>query len=384
MESKKRNVFLTGATGVMGMAGLQELIKYPERYAVKVLARDSKINRKKLRPFEEKGVRVVWGDLLDEASLRRGIEGADVVLHVGGMVSPMADHFPEKTLKVNVGSMELISKIIKEIESSTDKEIATVYIGSVSQYGTRLPPDHWGKATDPQVPAKNDAYALSKVKAEQVLRDAGLKKWVSIRQTSILHPGLLKNASNPVAFHTPLLGVLEWITTEDSGRLLERVCRPDIPETFWRKCYNAGGGEPFRKVNIDFERAIMKALGCPPPEKIFEPNWFATHNFHGMWFEDSDELDAILHFRQPDTFEDALQRMKSQLPFYFRLAPLAPAFAIKWFMKKVASHKTLGPLSWIRNNDDEKIKTFWGSREAYDAIPAWKDFKISPYYRKFN
>ncbi|MCH5224966.1 MAG: NAD(P)-dependent oxidoreductase [Muribaculaceae bacterium] len=376
MKNQKIRVFMTGATGVMGAAGLKELCLKPENYQVSVLARPSKKNQKMLKSFQEKGVDVVWGDLLDPVSLRRGIEEADIVLHVGGMVSPMADHFPEKTMNVNVGSAKLISDIIKEIETlQPSREIKMVYIGSVSQYGTHMPPDHWGNSQTPENPAKNDAYAISKMRAEEAVRNAGLKKWVSIRQTSILHAGLLKNASNPVAFHTPLQGVLEWITTEDSGRLLERICSPEVPDSFWGRAYNAGGGKSFRLINLDFERKILEAMGCPPPEKIFEPNWFATHNFHGMWFEDSDLLDNILHFRRPDSFDLALGRLKKSLPFYLRLAPLAPAFIIKKFMRHVASHPSLGPLSWIKNNDLEKIETFWGSREAYDNIPDWENFK---------
>lgn len=375
MEKNKTRVFLTGATGVMGMAGLKEFMKYPDDYVITVLARGSKSNRKKLAPFQENGVKVIWGDLLDENSLRHGIENADIVLHVGGMVSPMADHFPEKTLEVNVGSMKKIAAIVKELElKEPSREIGVVYIGSVSQYGTRMPPNHWGSVADPLVSATNDAYATSKILAEKALRDANLKKWVSIRQTSILHGGLLKNALNPVAFHTPLNGVLEWITTEDSGRLLERICRPSVPSGFWGKAYNAGGGEPFRKVNMEFEKEILKALGCPPLEKIMEPNWFATKNFHGMWFKDSDHLDSILHYREPDNLEQALKRIKKELPFYFRLTPLAPSFLIKAIMKRVASHPTLGPLAWIKNRDQEKIQLFFGSLQEYQTIPSWDKY----------
>lgn len=376
MKGKKTKVFLTGATGVMGGAGLSELLRYSDKYEVTVLARKSKRNIQKLQSLQSEGVRVVWGDLLDENSIKEGIKGADIVLHVGGMVSPYADLHPEETLRVNVGSMRLISKVVKEEETENpDKDIRVVYIGSVSQYGSHNPPNHWGNAESPQRPAALDAYAESKIKAEEELRKAGLKKWVSIRQTAILHTGLLKNAQNPVAFHTPINGVLEWITTEDSGRLLERVCRDDVPDSFWGKAYNAGGGKPFRLTNLEFERGILKALGCPKPEKIFEPNWFAADNFHGMWFEDSDDLDSILHFREPDSFEDALKRMRGELPFYFRFARLAPSFLVKMIMKKVAHHEQLGPLAWIKNNDEERIKVSWGSREEYDKIPGWAEFE---------
>ena len=376
MEKEKIRVFLTGATGVMGMAGLKELVSHKDFYEIKVLARRNKRNEKKLNPFIKQGVEVVWGDLLDKDSLREGIDGSDIVLHVGGMVSPLADYYPQQTLAVNVGSMKLIAEIVKELEDNNPwKTIKVVYIGSVSQYGSKLPPNHWGNAKNPMQAAKMDAYAESKIKAEQELRNANLRKWVSIRQTAILHGGLLKNINNPVIFHTPLQGVLEWITMEDSGRLLERICRPNVPESFWNKCYNAGGGEPFRLTNLEFERGVMKTVGCPPPEKIFEPKWFATDNFHGMWFEDSDDLDEILHYREPDTFDDALKRLKKNLPFYFKFTPIVPAALIKAFLKRVASTPPLGPLSWIQQNDEERIKAFWGGRKNYESIPDWKELK---------
>lgn len=380
---KRQGVFLTGATGVMGMAGLKELVRNPDKYKVTVLARDSKKNHKKLKPYEASGVEVIWGDLLDESSLRKGIEKSDIVLHVGGMVSPMAEHYPRKTLQVNIGSMKLISKIVREIESvNEEKEIKVVYVGSVSQYGSRLVPEHWGKVGDRLKAAKFDAYAVSKILAERALMESGIKKWVSLRQTAILHSGLLTKAGDPVTFHVPLEGVLEWITTEDSGRLLERVCDPALPENFWNKCYNVGGGEHFRVSNLEFERGILKALGCPAPEKIFEPNWFATRNFHGIWFEDSDILDEILHYRKNDSFEESLQRISKSLPWYFKLTPLAPAFLIKGFMKRVASKPGLGPLSWLKEDDEKRIASAWGSREKYMEIPSWDGIEEKQLSRK--
>lgn len=360
----------------MGSAGLRELMKFPEKYEITILARPSKINRKKLKEIKDKGVRIIWGDLLDVNAIRTGVVDSDIVLHVGGMVSPIAEHFPEKTLKVNIESMSLIAGMVKEIEEkNADRTIKVVYIGSVSQYGSKLPPNHWGKVGDPLKAAKFDAYALSKILAERKLVEAGLREWVSIRQTAILHPGLLKKANDPVTFHVPLSGAIEWISVEDSGRLLERLCRPDLPNSFWCNFYNAGGGEFYRLTNIDFERGILKAMGCPPPEKIFDTKWFATDNFHGIWFEDSDYLDEVLKFRQPDSFRETLDRMKRELPFYFRLAPLAPSFMIKRFMKKVAMTPGLGTLNWIKENNIERIRAAWGDKNKYNLIPSWEERK---------
>lgn len=377
MKEPKTRVFLTGATGVMGMAALKELEARKSDYEITVFARPSKINRKKLAPFQTQGVKVIWGDLLDKEKIMEGVRNADIVLHVGGMVSPVADHYPEQTLKVNVESMKLIADSVAEVEKEDpEREIKVVYVGSVSQYGSKLPPDHWGKAGDRLSAAKFDAYALSKILAERVLAESGIRKWVSLRQTAILHSGLLKKADDPISFHVPLRGAIEWVSVEDSGRVLERICRKEVPENFWCDYYNIGGGENFRLINYEFEKGLLKAIGCPAPEKIFEPSWFATDNFHGIWFEDSDELDDILKYRQKDTFSECLKRLKKELPFYFRFAPLAPSFLIKGFMKKVAQSKELGTLGWLNQGNEPRILACWGGREKQSMIPGWEKTKI--------
>lgn len=368
-----KKIFLTGATGVMGSHGLKELTAVPEKYDVTVLVRDSKKNRKFIAPYLKKGIKVIWGDLLDKDSVKKGVESADIVLHVGGMVSPSADWYPEKTIRTNVGAME---NIIEAAIPRKDK-IKIVYIGSVSQYGNREVPNHWGQCGDALTPAYFDAYAYSKTEAERLLIDSDLKWWVSLRQTGILHSGLLMNASDPIAFHVPIRGVLEWVTADDSGRLLERVCRDEVPESFWGKCYNIGGGAPYRMTNYEFECQLLKGMGCPPPEKIFEANWFATGNFHGFWFTDSDDLENILHFRSGVTPEEYFKKMKSELPWYFSLAPIAPAFAIKMFMGTVVKTPKLGPMWWIKNDIKDRIDVTWGSRKAWEGIKDWKNLDLS-------
>lgn len=368
-----KRIFLTGATGIMGMQGLLQLSSYPERYEITVLARDSAKNHKKLSSFLAKGGKVIWGDLLDAKSVRSGVENADIVLHVGGMVSPEADWHPERTIRINVGGM----KNIIEAALPRKDEVKIVYIGSVSQYGPRYVPRHWGQCGDPLAPAYFDAYAYSKVEAERLLMESDIKWWVSLRQTGILHSGLLKKATDPITFHVPIRGVLEWVSAEDSGRLLEKVCRDDIPDSFWRRAYNIGGGAGYRMTNYEFEKSILKAMGCPAPEKVFDANWFATKNFHGFWFSDSDELDDILHFRGGKSYEEYLETMKKELPWFYGLAPLAPAFIIKAFMKRVALTPKLGPLWWLKTDDKDRIAVSWGSREEHDSIPSWSEMDLT-------
>ena len=66
------------------------------------------------------------------------------------------------------------------------------------------------------------------------MAESGLKHWVSLRQTGILYPGILKNF-DPIMYHVPINGVLEWATIEDSGLLLANVCGDDVPEKLLEK-----------------------------------------------------------------------------------------------------------------------------------------------------
>ena len=377
----KKTVFITGATGNMGWAGFQELYRRKDRFDIRILARDSRKNRKLLAPYlSDPSVKVVWGDLMSYDDVLEGVTGADYVLHVGGMVSPAADYYPEKTLKVNVGSAE---NVVKAICAQPDKDrIKVVYIGSVAQYGDRSVPNHWGSADDPQMPAKYDMYAVSKIRAEEIFAGAGLKYWVSLRQSGILYPGILK-VVNPTAFHVPVGGVLEWATIEDSGRLLAQVCEDWVPEDFWNKAYNISSGPQYRMTNYEFESRLLNALGLPGPEKVFEPQWFALRNFHGMWYKDADKLEDILHFRANTPLDEYFASMKSKLPWFYSLAFLAPAWAVKMFMKPFAFEKGMGTQWWVEN-DPEKFEAYYGSREAYDAIRSWDDVRPAPLSKEFE
>ena len=368
----KKTVFLTGATGNMGWAGFQELYKRKDRFDIRLLARDSRKNRKLLAPYmDDASVIVIWGDLMRYEDVLSGVNGSDYVLHVGGMVSPAADYYPEKTLKVNVGSAE---NIVKAVLAQPDpSHMKVVYIGSVAQYGDRNPPHHWGSANDLQTPAKFDMYALSKIRSEEIFASAGLSHWVSLRQSGILYPGIL-SVVNPTAFHVPMGGVLEWATIEDSGRLLAQVCEDWVPESFWNKTYNISSGSQYRMTNYEFMKRMLGTLGLPDPEKIFEPQWFALKNFHGMWYTDADVLEDILHFRADIPIDEYFAGMKSALPWYYSLAFLAPAWAVRMFMKPYAFEKRLGTQWWVAN-DEEMFLAYYGSREAYDAIKSWDDIR---------
>lgn len=365
-------IFLTGATGIMGFESLKLLAESPLNFNIRILARRSKKNRRKLAPFLKlPHVVVHWGDLLNFSDVKTAMGDADIILHIGGMVSPEADKYPQATMNVNITAARNIVKVAKLKDSQHQPKV--VYIGSIAETGSRDEPCHWGRIGDPILVSPYDYYGLSKVIAEREIVESGLRKWVVLRQSGILHPGLLKKGMDPITFSVPLRGVIEWTTLEDSARLMFSVCQPNVPDRFWNNIYHIGSGAEFRMTNYAFEHHILKALNCPAPEKIFEPSWFATRNFHGLYFEDSDELESLVPFRENIKCNDYFDRMKRQLPWYFSLAKFAPAKIIKLFMHSIARKK--GTLSWLAREDcEQEIKAHFGSREAQASIPGWEDF----------
>ena len=84
---------------------------------------------------------------------------------------------------------------------------------------------------------------------------------------------------------------------------------------------------------------MLDTISCPRPEKIFEPYWFVTRNFHGQWYLDSDKLEEYLHFRANIPVAEYFKNhLGKQVPWYYHLAKICPPIFIKWAMKYMANN----------------------------------------------
>lgn len=392
-SNHKKTVFITGATGVMGQATLKELVKHLNEVHLKLLVLPNKESKRIIKRYINKydpdgtNIEIIWGDLINYEDVLKGVEGSDYVLHIGGLVSPMADAYPYLTQKINVGSAQ---NIVKAVLSQRNKdEIKVCYIGSVAETGNRNYPIHWGRTGDPIKISIYDHYGLSKVLAERVFVESGIKNWVVLRQSGILHPGLLERI-DPIIFSVPMNDVLEWCTMEDSGRLMSNLVLFDknskLPKEFWNSFYNIGSGENYRLTNYEFENLMFENLGLGKIDNCFNPNWFSSKNFHGHYYLDGDLLENYLHFRENLPTNEYFQRMLTQISFIYRIPKYIPfkslmSFFVKLFMKFIANTKTMGSIDWIKSNLTQRISAFYGSLEEYKQIPNdWSHFKIE----KFN
>ncbi len=374
MPNVKKTVFLTGATGSMGSATLTELLRRRDRFDIVILARDSAHGRRVLRRYlNEAGVRVVWGDLRNYADVLDCVAGVDIVLHTAALISPAADRDPVLTEQINVGSIRNILRAISE--QPDPDQIRLVTVGSVAMTGSRLPPIHWGRVGDPVAPAIDDHYAVSKIEAERLVIESGLRHWVSLRQTFICIPNLL-SLLHPILFHQPVNTLFEFVTARDSGRLMANACEDDIPDEFWRRVYNIGGGDACRVNYVEYLDRIFGVLGLGSLDQLTDRRWFALKNFHCQWYLDSDVLEGYLHFRR-DNLDDYVAHVAASAPWYLRmgLGRIIPRWLIRNLVMKRLARQPEGPLHWIEGNDCAKIEAFFGSREAWDGIPDW-DYPI--------
>lgn len=368
----KKTVFITGTTGSMGHAGFTELLNRRDRFNVVTLARPSKKNKKVMAPYlNEPGVKIVWGDLTNYEDVLKCVTGADYVLHPAAFIAPAADHDPDTAWRINVGSAE---NIVRAIQEQPDPDnIKLVNIGSVAMTGDRLAPIHMGRTGDPLKPSVYDAYATSKIAAERAVAESGLKYWVSCRQTYIAIPDTL-SLMDPIMFHQPIDTHIEFVTPRDAGRLLANACEDDVPEEFWRRFYNIGGGPECRVVFIEYLGQVFELLGLGDYRKIMDRNWFAIRNFHCQWFEDSHILDDYLHFRQ-DTLASHLQQIKEHAAWYVKLAGaplvrnLIPKSLIRQFVMKPLTEGKDGTMYWVDNDIEGRITAFFGSKDKWAQIP---------------
>ena len=375
---KKQRILLTGASGGMGALGLKELLKDTDKQDITALVLNTEADRQRMKEFENsKGLTIHWGDLTNYKDVFECIKNADIVLHVAALVSPVADYKPKLAMKINYGSMKNIIEAIKE--QGRMEEVKVVSIGTIAETGDRMPPIHWGRVGDPLKPSVYDYYAVSKIAAERLLIESDLKYWVSLRQTGIMGPAMSK-IKDAIMFHNCLDNVLEYVSDRDSGILLGNLARfhytGELAEDFWGHIYNIGGGESCRVDTFTMYRELYGAIGFKDLKYVIDPKWYATRNFHGQYYLDSNKLDDYLHFRHDSMqyFYDAYLETLGSTATIAKILCRLPggqkfmgSIMKKMFIKEARTEH--GTVRFQEQNMEEHIDAYWGSKKAWEAIP---------------
>lgn len=397
MGESKSVVLLTGASGSMGFETFKHLWELRNRYDLVLLLRPSSKNKKLFEPYAREvglqpilgsgvaqgnGLKIVWGDALEKQDVIEACKGIDCCLHTMALISPEADRKPELAEKIN---FEATRNIVAAIEAQDPEHIRMIHIGSVAQYGDRLPPVHIGRTGDPIVPSLYDYYALTKIKAELAVMQSCIRHRVSLRQTFIMIPELF-SLMDPIMFHQPINSHMENITARDSGRLMVNCLEIPGDSDFWGRYYNISGGPECRTTFFELLQRVYGMLGLQP-ERVMERHWFALKNFHMLYYEDAEELNGFLHhWEGGQTQEDYYGVVWKKMPWTLKATAWCckniPPF--RWMVERV-THRQLsrlalqadGSMRWVEENDSGKIRAFYGSMEALRAIPPWGELMPS-------
>ncbi len=168
-----KTIFVTGATGLVGSHAAEEAIRRGHRVRALVRATSD------TRWLDRWGVEKIDGDLEDEQSLKRGVDGADWVFNCAAKVGDWGTL--EEFRKLNVGALRLL------LDAAASAGVTRfVHVSSLGVYEAR---DHFGTdETTPPAAQSLDAYTRSKVEAEALALSYVTSRGLAV---SIVRPGFI-------------------------------------------------------------------------------------------------------------------------------------------------------------------------------------------------
>lgn len=184
IELESKRVLVTGATGFIGGRLIERL--FLEKGAkIKALVRNFK-NASRIARFP---VEMVGGDILDEETVARAVEGCDVIFHCAYDFSGGAKHKEEVSVK---GTENICKAALKYGVKRL------VHVSTISVYGST--PDGNFDETSPRQPSE-DVYAQTKLAGEELVlafnKSHGLPVTV-IQPTIVYGPFSRSWAINPI------------------------------------------------------------------------------------------------------------------------------------------------------------------------------------------
>ncbi|MCM1439112.1 MAG: NAD-dependent epimerase/dehydratase family protein [Roseburia sp.] len=373
-------IAITGTSGNMGGYFLWQLNMSPAAADnIKILCRNKKKAKKILKHNKAVAhkIQVVYGGLESADACRELIKGCDIVFNICAVIPPKSDGNPKAAIACNVTG---VKNLLAAIEEDKENQPALVHISSVAVYGNRCGAHKYGRVGEPLVSGPFELYSATKILGEYAVLQSNVKVWAVLRQTAMLHYNIFKdNVHDGLMFHTPVDAPLEWATVRDSGRLLLNLLKTysdkTLPEKFWKKVYNIGGGAACRTYGYGTYDEGFKIIGGSF-KNFFKPWYNATRNFHGMWYFDSDELENYFHFRG-QSCTDFWQEMKRRNKIYtmgkFVPRPLISAFLFKRLLNDANS-----PSRWVKKGDGARALAYFGGSEKFYARKklTWKDVEL--------
>jgi nucleoside-diphosphate-sugar epimerase len=293
-------VLLTGACGAVGHHAIDMLIE--QGYDVTVLELKTKKNVSRLSKYN-KTATIIYGNVTDRLAVFEACKKQDVIIHLAGLIPPLADREPERTYQVNFEGTRNIVEAIKENGFGF-----LMFASSISVYGDRVD-DYQIRASDPIQFSQDDYYAQVKKMTEDMIINSGIE-FTIFRLTAIMD----RPRIDPLMFHMPLDTKIEIASASDTARAFTLgITKKD---QLSGRIFNLGGGALCRCTYRELLKRCFKIYGLN--YKHLDEKGFANRNFHCGYYMDGDELNNIIEF-QKDTLESYLDYLRTHVSDFQRL-----------------------------------------------------------------
>ena len=371
-------VSITGASGNIGELVLKEILKLDFVTSVRILCHRKKSIDKVIREnrkHKEKMI-IIIGSIDNPHVCEELVEDTDLIINLAGVIPPLSDNHPNLAVKCNeIGVKELV----KAIEES-EIQPKLIHMSTVAIYGNRNEKHPFGTTSDPVMPTPLDMYSITKMRGEYSILESDIENWSILRQTAVFYDSLLlKNVSDGLIFQTPFNAPFDWVTARDTATLIKNILIEENnhnlnTSNFWKKCFNIGSLDENRMTYFEVIDRGFKIIGGNAKD-FFSPNNNSLRNFHGMWFEDKNQLEELFHF-QNESVEEFWTTVGKKY-WYFKLGRLVPK---KW-IRKLVLDKLLkdknAPRYWIDSNNIPKIIAFFGPNGRENELSDnWDDFNL--------
>ncbi len=360
---------VTGATGNMGQAVLSALETLPDMEKIRILSHNRKRTAKLLKKHKalRNKIEPIEGSIANPSACDALVRGADIIVNMGAVIPPKSDQSPQSAVACNEKGADALVSAIERIK---ENQPALVHISTMALYGHRTTPHAFGRVGDPLLVSPFDIYSATKLRGEFRVLESNIAKWAVLRQSAMLHPNMLSdNVHDGLMFHTCFDAPLEWVTAHDSGvlirNLLQQFMQNTLPDTFWKKCYNIGGGAVNRNYGYDTLNDGFALVGGTA-KRFFKPHYNATRNFHGVWFSDGHILNDLFHYQTQST-SDYWKEILTLHPAY-KMGRIVPKSLIAHFAVKRLLKDCNAPAYWAKKNDEARLIAFFGGKEKYNAL----------------
>lgn len=371
-------IAVTGGTGHMGTCACKRLLEL-KNVNLKLLVRPENKTLPRLLKLlkeEKERIQIVRGSVSNLEDVKNFIANTDYVIHMAAVIPPLSDKNPKRSYEVNeLGSHNMISAI----EAIKENQPKFIDITSVALYGNRDEKHLFGKVGDPLLVSPFDVYSANKLRGEFAILESDIKNWAVLRQSAMIYRTMVDgNMSDGLMFHTTFNGPLEWVSDEDSGVLIKHIIQKDLTEdlskTFWRHVFNIGAPHENRVTGFEVLDEGFKLINGST-KNFFSPDFNITRNFHGMWYEDSDVLDEMFHYKNwklNDYWKEIENCHK-----YYKLAVVAPPVLIRKLAIERLFSNYNAPKYWLKHKDDARLVAFFGSTNTYKNMSTkWEDFPL--------